>query len=91
MLYPSTIWDTTMKKKRNLPRRPKYKANSMSVKKSDSKLVNKLIALLLTLQIILLGIQAKNRIQQGDSTIEVLISMVENTITLLKKIKSEKQ
>ena len=62
----------------------------MSVKKSDPKLVNKLIAFLLTLQIILLGIQAKNRIQQGDSTIEILIAMVNNTIVLLNKIKSEK-
>ena len=62
----------------------------MSVKKSDSKLVNKLMVLLLTLQILLLGIQAKNRIQQGDPTIEVLIPIVNHTIVLLNKIKSEK-
>ncbi|MDJ0634391.1 MAG: hypothetical protein QNJ34_14480 [Xenococcaceae cyanobacterium MO_188.B29] len=52
-------------------------------------LTQKLIVLLLTVQIILLGIQAKNRIQQGDSTIEILIAMVNNTIVLLNKIKSE--
>ncbi len=68
MLYPATLWYTTLKKK---------------------NLTQKLIVLLLTVQIILLGIQAKNRIQQGDSTIEILIAMVNNTIVLLNKIKSE--
>ena len=62
----------------------------MSIKKSDSKLVNKLIVLLLTLQMILLGIQAKNRIQQGDSLIEIPIWMFGNTIALLKEVKREK-
>ncbi len=69
MLYPSTLWDTTMNQK---------------------NLTQKLIVSLLTLQMILLGIQAKNRIQQGDSTIEVLIPIVNHTTILLNRIKSKK-
>ena len=53
-------------------------------------LTQKLITLLLTLQIVLFGIQAKNCIQEGDSKVEFLIWMLGNTITLLKKVKSEK-
>ena len=63
----------------------------MSHKKSRSRLANKLIALLLTLQIIFMGIQAKNRIQDGESQIEVLIWMINNCISLLQQAKDDEE
>ncbi|MBV6625551.1 MAG: hypothetical protein KI793_21925 [Rivularia sp. (in: Bacteria)] len=51
----------------------------------------KLIALLLTLQIILMGIQAKNRIQNGESQIEVFIWMLNNCISLLQQVKDDEE
>lgn len=43
------------------------------------------IAFLLILQTTLIGIQAENRIQHGDSTIEVLIWMINQCIPMLKQ------
>lgn len=54
-------------------------------------LTHKLIALLLTLQIILMGIQAQNRIHDGESKIEVFIWMLNNCISLLQKVKDEEK
>ena len=54
-------------------------------------LTRKLITLLLTLQIILVGIQAKNRIQDGESQIEIFIWMVNNCISLLQQVKEDKE
>ena len=54
-------------------------------------LTRKLIALLLTLQIIFMGIQAKNRIQDGESQIEVLIWMINNCISLLQQAKDDEE
>ncbi len=51
----------------------------------------KLIALLLTLQIFLLGIQAKNDIQDGESQIEIFIWMLNNCISLLQQVKDEEK
>ncbi|MFN6536390.1 MAG: hypothetical protein RM021_008450 [Nostoc sp. EkiNYC01] len=50
-------------------------------------------AFLLILQTILIGVNAENRIQQGDSTIEVLIWIVKESISLVKQASSlqEKQ
>ncbi|WP_231510231.1 hypothetical protein [Fischerella sp. PCC 9605] len=45
----------------------------MPTKQLNSKLSQKVITLLLVLKILLIGIQAENRIQQGDAAIEVLI------------------
>ncbi|WP_375477146.1 hypothetical protein [uncultured Nostoc sp.] len=51
------------------------------------------IAFLLILQTILIGINAENRIQQGDLPIEVLIWMINQCIPVLKQASSfqEKQ
>ncbi|QKQ74120.1 hypothetical protein [Nostoc sp. TCL240-02] len=50
-------------------------------------------AFLLILQTILIGVNAENRIQQGDSTIEVLMWMINQYIPVLKQASSfqEKQ
>ena len=51
------------------------------------------IAFLLILQTILIGVNAENRIQQGDLPIEVLIWMINQCIPVLKQASSfpEKQ
>ncbi|MFN6562044.1 MAG: hypothetical protein RMY28_019945 [Nostoc sp. ChiSLP01] len=49
------------------------------------KLYRQLITMLLLIQIILIGVNAKNRIQQGDSPIEVLIWIVKESISLVKQ------
>ena len=43
------------------------------------------IAFLLILQTTLIGVQAENRIQQGDSPMEVLIWMINQCIPVLKQ------
>jgi hypothetical protein len=45
-------------------------------------------AFLLTLQLTLIGIQADNRLQHGDSPIEVLIWMINQSIPVLKQASS---
>lgn len=47
-----------------------------------------MIALLLLLQTLLLGVQAKNRIQQGDSAIEVMICLINQCFPVLQRVKS---
>ncbi|MEH2352365.1 hypothetical protein [Nostoc sp.] len=51
------------------------------------------IAFLLIVQTILIGVNAENRLQQGDSPIEVLIWMINQCIPVLKQASSlqEKQ
>ena len=51
------------------------------------------IAFLLILQTILIGVNAENRLQQGDSPIKVLIWMINQCIPVLKQTSSfqEKQ
>ncbi|MEI3650013.1 MAG: hypothetical protein V6D39_08485 [Dolichospermum lemmermannii FEM_B0920] len=64
----------------------------MSAKKRG-KARQRAIAILLTLQITLIGVNAENRLQQGDSLIEVLIWMINQSIPVLKQADSlrEKQ
>jgi hypothetical protein len=46
-----------------------------------------IITVLLIIQTILIGIQSKNRLQQGDSTIEVFIWMINQYIPVLKRVR----
>uniref|UniRef100_A0A8J6ZPQ7 Uncharacterized protein n=2 Tax=Desmonostoc muscorum TaxID=1179 RepID=A0A8J6ZPQ7_DESMC len=50
-------------------------------------------AFLLILQTILIGVNAENRLQQGDSRIEILLWMIKESISLVKQASSlqEKQ
>ncbi len=57
----------------------------MKVKRQN--FVGKIITVLLIIQTVLIGIQSKNRIQQGDSTIEVLIWMINQYIPVLKRVR----
>jgi hypothetical protein len=57
----------------------------MSAKKPGKSATQRAIAFLLILQTTLIGVQAENRIQQGDSPIEVLIWMINQCIPVLKQ------
>lgn len=59
----------------------------MATKKTNFSLSRKIIALLLVLQTLLLGVQAKSRIQQGDSAIEVMIWLINQCFPVLQQAK----
>ncbi|MBN3869740.1 hypothetical protein [Nostoc sp. JL33] len=65
----------------------------MSAKKRGKSASQRAIAFLLILQTILIGVNAENRLQQGNSPIEVLIWMINQCIPVLKQASSlqEKQ
>ncbi|MEH2231044.1 MAG: hypothetical protein V7K71_15725 [Nostoc sp.] len=50
--------------------------------------LGKIIALLLAMQLFLIGFQAKSQIDQGNSSIEALIWMIQQYIPVLVKIRS---
>jgi hypothetical protein len=52
------------------------------------KLYRQIITMLLLIQTFLSGVNAENCIQQGDSTIEVLIWIVKESISLVKQASS---
>lgn len=51
------------------------------------KFYRQVMVSLLVLQTLLLGVQAKNRIQQGDSAIEVMIWLINQYIPVLQRVK----
>jgi hypothetical protein len=57
----------------------------MSAKKPGKSATQRAIAFLLILQTLLIAVQAENRIQQGDSPIEVLMWMINQCIPMLKQ------
>lgn len=52
------------------------------------QILSKTIALLLAMQLFLIGFQTKSRIDQGNSSIEALIWMTQQYISVLVKIRS---
>ncbi|MEH1868890.1 MAG: hypothetical protein V7K69_28395 [Nostoc sp.] len=65
----------------------------LSVAEGRSRSAGYAYAFLLIVQIVLIGINAENRLQQGDSPIDVLIWMINQCIPVLKQASSlqEKQ
>lgn len=64
----------------------------MSTRKRSLSLSQKIITSLLILQTLLIGVQASNRIQQEDSSIEVLIWVVNKCVVVLSQaIRLEKE
>ena len=65
----------------------------MSAKKPSKSASQRAIAFLLILQTILIGVNVENRLQKGDSPIEVLMWMINRCIPVLKQASSlqEKQ
>ena len=68
---------------------PPKKLSTQAVKKLllIKNKARKIIALLLVLQTLLLGVQAKNLIQQGDSAIEVMIWLINQCFPVLQRVK----
>ncbi|MEH2331801.1 hypothetical protein [Nostoc sp.] len=58
----------------------------MQIKRQN--ILGKTIALLLAMQLFLIGLQAKSQIDQGNSTLEALIWMIQQYIPVLVKIRS---
>lgn len=69
---------------------PSKKLSIPSIRKflSMKNKIRKVIALLLVLQTLLLSVQAKSRIQQGDSAIEVMIWLINQCFPVLQRAKS---
>ncbi|QIR35648.1 hypothetical protein HCG51_02030 [Tolypothrix sp. PCC 7910] len=55
--------------------------------KRRQDILNKTIALLMAMQLFLLGLQAKIRIDQGNSTLETLTWLIQQYIPVLVKVK----
>ena len=62
--------------------------NKFPANRTGKSVSQRAIAFLLILQTTLIGIQAENRIHHGDSPIEVLISMINQCIPVLKQASS---
>ena len=63
-----------------------------NMKTQRQNIISKTIVLLLTLQLFLIGVQAENRIQQGDSPIKVLIWVINQCVPVLQQVsRREKQ
>ena len=60
-------------------------------KKQHQNLASKTIALLLTLQLFLIGVQGEIKIKEGSSTIEVLIWMINQSIIVLQQVRSQEK
>lgn len=58
------------------------------MQRNRQNILGKIIALLLAMQLFLIGLQAKSQIDQGNSSIEVLIWMTQQYISVLVKIRS---
>ncbi|MFK0735205.1 MAG: hypothetical protein ACIWVG_29405 [Gloeotrichia echinulata HAB0833] len=59
----------------------------MSPKKPGFNFRRQIMTIVLVLQISLLGMQAKHRIQQGDSAIEVMIWLLNQCFPVLERAK----
>ncbi|AUB40289.1 hypothetical protein COO91_06298 [Nostoc flagelliforme CCNUN1] len=58
------------------------------MQRNRQNILSKTIALLLAMQLFLIGLQAKSQIDQGNSSIEALIWMTQQYISVLVKIRS---
>ena len=63
----------------------------MSAKKRSSSLGQKIIVGLLILKTSLIGVQAENRIQQGDSPIEVLLWVINQCVPVLQQVSGQEK
>ncbi|MBP5977016.1 hypothetical protein HW132_30920 [Brasilonema sp. CT11] len=61
------------------------------MKKQRQNLISKMICFLLTLQLFVIGVQGNIKIDEGDSTLEVLIWMINQSIVVLKQMSGEEK
>jgi hypothetical protein len=76
--------------KNNSPCKPKQGV-AMSTEKNSSSFTQKIITGLLILQTLLIGIQAENRIQQGDLPIEVLLWVIDKCVPVLQQLSHQEK
>ncbi|MEH1810201.1 hypothetical protein [Nostoc sp.] len=71
------------------PQREPVSINSLGYNQMQVRqILGKTIALLLAMQLFLIGLQTKSQIDQGNSSIEALIWMTQQYISVLVKIRS---
>jgi hypothetical protein len=58
------------------------------MERNRQNILTKAIALLLAMQVFLIGFQAKTRIDQGNSTLETLTWLIQQYIPVLVNVKS---
>ncbi|ALF53108.1 hypothetical protein ACX27_10025 [Nostoc piscinale CENA21] len=58
------------------------------MQRKGQDIIGKTIALLLAMQLFLIGLQAKVRIDQGNSSLEALMWMIQQYIPVLVKFRS---
>jgi len=71
------------------PQREPLSIKSLGYKqmqRNRQNLINKTITLLLAMQLFLIGLQGKMKIDEGDSTLEVLIWMINQFMVVLQKV-----
>lgn len=61
------------------------------MQRKHQDVINKTIALLLAMQLFLIGLQGKMKIDEGDSTLEVLIWMISQSIVVLQKVNRQEK
>ncbi|MDF5731792.1 MAG: hypothetical protein PUP92_28240 [Rhizonema sp. PD38] len=77
-----------------LPQREPISIKSLGYKQMQRKrqnVTNKMIALLLAMQLFLICLQGKMRIDEGDSMLEVLIWMINQSIVVLQKVNRQEK
>ena len=61
------------------------------MQRNRKNFINKTITLLLAIQLFLIGLQGKMKIDEGDSTLEVLIWMINQSIVVLQKVNRQEK
>jgi uncharacterized membrane protein YczE len=61
------------------------------MKKQRQNFRSRMICFLLTLQLFLIGVQGKIKIDEGDSTLEVLIWMINQSIVVLTQMSRQEK
>ncbi|WP_104902296.1 hypothetical protein [Nostoc sp. 'Peltigera membranacea cyanobiont' N6] len=61
------------------------------MKKQHQNFPSRMICFLLILQLLLIGVQGKIKIDEGGSTLEVLIWMINQSIVILQKVSRQKK
>lgn len=56
------------------------------MQRKRQNITNRTLTLLLAMQLLLIGLQGKMKIDEGDSTLEVLTWMISQSIVVLQKV-----
>ncbi|BAY42129.1 hypothetical protein NIES2111_65250 (plasmid) [Nostoc sp. NIES-2111] len=76
------------------PQREPVSITSLGYKqmqRNNQNAINRMIALLLVMQLFLIGLQGKMIIDEGDSKLKVLIWMINQSIVVLQKVNRQQK